>query len=134
VIGGERRPLHHVIGSWSEHVRSWQDAQEDVDVYMTRYEDLHDDPHAEFERILEHVLGDIEQERLKAAVDACSFDRLQSLEEADDVADFPEASDQAEEGFFRSGQTDGWKDELPRDLAEKIEEDHGDIMKQFGYL
>jgi hypothetical protein len=134
VIGGERRPLHHVIGSWSEHVRSWRDAQEDVDVYMTRYEDLHDDPYGEFGRILEHVLGEVEQERLEAAVDACEFDRLQSLEEDEDVGDFPEASQQAEQGFFRSGQTDGWKDELPSDLAEKIENDHGKIMSKFGYL
>jgi hypothetical protein len=101
---------------------------------MTRYEDLHDDPHKEFRRILEHVLGEVEQERLEAAVDACAFDRLQSLEEAEDVADFPEASDQAEENFFRSGQTDGWKEELPSDLATKIEDDHGELMEEFGYL
>jgi hypothetical protein len=101
---------------------------------MTRYEDLHDDPYGEFERILGHVLQDVEQERLEAAVGACEFDRLQSLEEADDVADFPEASEQAEEGFFRSGQTDGWKDELPSDLTHKIEDDHGEMMEEFGYL
>jgi len=60
--------------------------------------------------------------------------RSTSDQEAEGVADFPEASDQAEEGFFRSGQTDGWKDELPSSLADKIESDHGEMMEEFGYL
>jgi len=133
-LAGEAQVRYAAMLDLAGQMHSWQDAQEDVDVYITRYEDLHDNPYPEFRRILEHVLGEVEQDRLEAAVDACAFDRLQSLEEAEDVADFPEASEQADEGFFRSGQTDGWKDELPCDLAEKIEEDHGEMMEQFGYL
>jgi hypothetical protein len=120
-----------VIGSWSEHVRSWREGE--VDICFVRYEDLHARPYEEFGRILDCVLGDVDGDRLEAAVDACAFDRLQGLEEADDVEDFPEKSEKAD-CFFRSGKTDGWKDELPAELARKIEEDHGEMMEKLGYL
>ena len=46
---------------------------------------------------------------------------------------FPGAPDDAAP-FFRSGQAEGWKDELPTDVARKIEDDHREMMDALGYL
>jgi hypothetical protein len=130
-IGGGMRPLHHILTSWSKHVKGWTGDTGEIDVHVVRYEDLHADPYGEFYDVLDFILDEeIEEDRLVTAVDSCEFDRLQELE---NDHGFPEQSP-AQDEFFRSGQTAGWKEELPTEVARQIEEDHGEVMEDLGYL
>jgi len=130
VIGGNDRPIHHVIGSWAQHVNSWQSA-DPLDVMTVKYEDLKADPLAMFEKIFEFLLDEeVERHRVEEAVKATEFDHLRKLE---DEHGFPEKSDQADR-FFRSGTTDGWKEELPTEVARALEDEFGKTMEGLGYL
>lgn len=126
----DEAPLHHILLSWSNHVQSWFES-DDLPVLSVRYEDMLDDPVTAFQGIFEFLdVPDLEEERIEAAVEAVTFDRMRELE---DEHGFPLASDE-QEYFFRSGQTEGWKEELPPEVARKIEKDHGEMMEALGYL
>lgn len=128
IIGGEKK-MHHILTTWSDHALSW--LRSDLDVHMTSYERLHEDPVGEFTSILEHLeVPKIDPERVKAAVEFTRFDRMRDLEERHG---FGEKSSK-QERFFRRGRVDAWREDLDGSLARQIEEDHGEIMERFGYL
>ena len=123
-------PLHHLVLSWSNHIRSWTQPDH-IDVLSVRYEDLHEDPVEVFRGIFEFLgVDDPAPDRLEAAVETVAFDRMRAAEEEHG---FPGAPDDAAP-VFRSGETEGWKDELPPDVARSIEDDHGEMMTALGYL
>jgi Sulfotransferase domain. len=123
-------PLHHLLLSWSNHIRSWTQPDH-IDVLSVRYEDLHEDPVEVFRGLLTFLdVEELDEDRLEAAVETVAFDRMQA---AEDEHGFPGAPDDAAP-FFRSGQAEGWKDELPTDVARKIEDDHREMMDALGYL
>jgi hypothetical protein len=129
-MGEENERVHSLLTTWSTHVRSWLNAEE-VPVHTVRYEDLQADPVGEFYDILEFLeVDDLTEERVEDAVERTRFDRMHEMEAEHG---FHEATADQEQ-FFRSGQTDGWKDELPPDVARKIEEDHGPTMERLDYL
>jgi len=121
--------MTHYIGSWSMHVESWLDS--DLDVLTVRYEDMQDAPVETFTGIMAHLLErEPDSKRLEEAVRKCEFDRLQKKEQEHG---FPEATDEQDQ-FFRKGEAEGWKDELPGEVADKIVEDHADTMDTLNYL
>ncbi|MBB4090315.1 hypothetical protein GGP98_002134 [Salinibacter ruber] len=129
-IGGDEDTLHHVLTTWSGHVRSWIEYEE-VPVHTVRYEYMKTDPVEAFYGIFEFLdAPDLSKERVRQAVEKTQFEKLK---EAEEKREFTESTDH-QDNFFRSGELDGWKDELPFDLARKIEEDHGEVMEALGYL
>lgn len=122
--------LHHLLLSWSDHIRSWTQP-ENVAVLSVRYEDIHEDPVEAFRGIFQFLdVEELDEDRLESAVETVAFDRMR---EAEEEHGFPGAPDE-EKHFFRSGQVDGWKDELPSEVARKIEDDHGEMMEALGYV
>jgi LPS sulfotransferase NodH len=123
-------PLHHLLLSWSNHIRSWTQPDH-IDMLSVRYEDLCEDPVEGFRGIFEFLDVEApESDRLEDAVETMAFDRMRAAEAEHG---FPAAADE-QEHFFRSGQADGWTDELPPEVARTIEEDHGEMMAALGYL
>ena len=123
-------PLHHLVLSWSNHIRSWTQPDH-IDVLSVRYEDLHEDPVEVFRGIFEFLgVDDLAPDRLEAAVETVAFDQMRAAEEEHG---FPGAPNDAAP-VFRSGQAEGWMDELPTDVARTIEDDHGEMMEALGYL
>ncbi|WP_251924376.1 sulfotransferase domain-containing protein [Salinibacter ruber] len=121
--------VHHLIGTWSQHVRGWLSAEK-IPVHTVRYEDMRANPVKEFYDIFDFLNApDLTVERVENAVRKTSFDRLQKVESEHE---FTESMDHQDK-FFRSGKTDGWKGELPVRLVRKIEKDHGDMMNALGY-
>jgi hypothetical protein len=120
--------VHQHLGSWSEHVRGWTE-QRLFPVIVVRYEDLH----ADTTRQLAHItrLGglDVSAQAIAAAVRAARFEHLREQETRDG---FRERA-AGERQFFRRGQIGAWRDELPAELADRIVQDHGMVMRRFGY-
>lgn len=121
----------HFISSWSENVKSW--LNHECEPLIVRYEDLHEDAGRELRRVLEYVeLNDIDEDRIRRAVDECEFSRLKKREQSGEK--FPEASpNQGEEGFFRKGLVGSHKDELTKEQIAQVEEDHGEVMGMVDY-
>jgi aryl sulfotransferase len=117
------------LGTWSEHVRGWI-GHDLFPVVTVRYEDLHADPEDQLARIAEAGGLEVDNADLAAAVAAAAFARLRAKEAA---SGFRERAHRDRE-FFRRGIAGGWRDELPAELAARIEADHGEVMARLGYL
>ncbi|MCS3696433.1 sulfotransferase domain-containing protein [Salinibacter ruber] len=121
--------LNWMLGSWSDHVRSWLSVK-DFPVFTVRYRDMKADPVGQFYDIFEFL--DIPGLSVDAVEDAVARTQFDRLKETAAEQGAPVTGHQGE--FFRSGKTDGWKDELPVEVARKIEKDHGEMMEALGYL
>ena len=115
------------IGSWSSHCASWQD-QDEIPRLTLRYEDLLREPEARLANLLEFAGIDPDPDRVAMAVEACRFDKLQTLEEDRGFHERPGATP-----FFRRGRADGWRDELCEMQIERICRDHATMMARLGY-
>lgn len=115
-------------GTWSEHVKSWTRKQ-DYPVCVLRYEDILEDPHKEFSKVLDLIGVPIDQDRLNRAIQFSSFDELSKQETEAGFIERPEHSPK----FFGKGQSGHWRDELSPDVVKRIRSDHKTIMKKYGY-
>ena len=92
--------------------------------------DLLADPYGEFGKMARKLGITSEEARIRRAVGHASFKKLQEMEQK---TGFVERSISSEK-FFRSGRSGAWKDELTPKQAKRIERDHREQMKRFGYL
>ncbi len=124
---GEEHHFHP--GDWSVHVTSWMD-QRDIPTLVIRYEDLTYEPQTTVRQLARWLDLPDDEQSVQAAVDACSFANLAS---AEIVNGFAEAS-APDRVFFRRGEAEAWREELAEDLIERIETQHGEVMRRLGYL
>ncbi len=125
----ERQPqLPQFYGSWSGHVSSWVD-QNAIPVHVTRYEDLLASPCPTFAALLQACGYSIDEARLHAAIEACSFANLRAQEDATGFHEKPATA----EKFFRQGRVGAWRDVLTPDQFGQIAHDHAATIARFGY-
>ena len=122
--------LKQPLGSWSEHISSWLD-ELDLQVQLVRYEDLQQNPVDEFEKVVRFLKLPHDKERVRKAVAFASFKELQRQELK---AGFRERSVKSSGPFFRRGKVGGWRDELSKDLVERVIQNNAPMMRRFGYL
>ncbi len=118
------------LGSWSDHVRSWL-SQSTTPVSVTRYEDLLADPQSTFESVVKFCGLPFDPEKLSQAIAFSDISELKRQEQANGFRERPPTSKGV---FFRRGQANSWRDELPPDLARRIVSVHGDMMQSLGYM
>jgi hypothetical protein len=131
-IVASKHNLHHVLLSWSTHVKSWTSANKTIKTLVIKYEDMLDYPIKVFSSVLNILeMADIDdaEERFNFALEQSSFAKLKAKEEKDGFSERMGKSP-----FFRSGKKKQWRKILsPRQIS-KIESDHKEVMKQYGYL
>ncbi|MFY9330824.1 MAG: sulfotransferase domain-containing protein [Candidatus Nanopelagicales bacterium] len=115
--------------SWTKHVASWLDDCT-LPQLVVRYEDMIVEPDRELTRMAEFLDMPHTAESIAAATQACSFTSLAAQEI---VEGFSEAG-RVGQTFFRRGQADAWKDELPAELIAQVCQDHGPMMRRLSYL
>ncbi|MCS3696435.1 sulfotransferase domain-containing protein [Salinibacter ruber] len=120
----------YFLSTWSDHVEQWL-GTEDLSVLSIRYEDLRRHPVDIFCDIFDFLdVPEIDKSRIQESVEKTRFDTLQATGAESRSSEVHGG----QERFFRSSETDEWKDELPTDVARKIEQDHGRVMEALGYL
>lgn len=128
VIQREETIWKHFTSSWSAHVESWLDDKNPIGAVCVKYEDLIVDPQRHFRRLLTGLgLYDVSDRQLCRAIRRCGVQHLRSQEEK---RGFKERS-RHYKTFFGTGS--GWQNVLTPEQAERIENDHGSIMKELGY-
>lgn len=132
-VGGGRdglaRQLRQRLGTWSDHVRSWVD-ETPFPVEVVRYEDCIAAPVATFARALRWAgFAPVDEARLAGAVDSVTFERLRDAEQEQGFRERPSEAG----AFFRRGESGAWREELPAELAARIEDEHGEVMARLGY-
>ncbi len=116
------------LSDWSGHTQSWM--QSNMPGLRLRYEDMRLDPVACFREVLDFVGWDVDEHRLQRAVNACAFERLQAQEQKEG---FREKLASATAGFFRQGQSGGWRSVLSMAQAQRVVQCHGRVMRELGY-
>jgi Sulfotransferase domain len=121
-------------GSWWEHAASWIGPRYGNPLFrLARYEDLLADPVAETAKIAEFLGIPADAERLKAAVERSSADRMRKLEKQD-ADQWTGTKDTVKEiPFVRAAKSGGWKESLPRHAVEEIEVAWHPLMNFLGY-
>jgi aryl sulfotransferase len=117
------------LSTWSEHTRSWMEAQ-GLAIHVVRYEDMKARPHRTFRAALDFLGAPVPDEVLDAALTATRFDRLKAQETE---RGFRERSKVAQ-SFFREGRSGGWRESLSPQQADRITADHRTMMTTLGYL
>lgn len=116
--------------TWSGHVESWT-KQDNPKVLVLRYEDLLEEPVAQFGKLAQFLGIRAHAEKIERAVALSSFDTLkaQELEKG-----FRERAVKADTMFFREGRRDQWRDALSGDQVRRIVADHREQMLRFDYV
>ncbi len=121
--------LQQRLLTWSDHVKSWVDVS-GLPLLVIRYEDMKSDPLETFSRAVTFIGLNHCPAEIEAALDRASFARLKQQEEEKGFSEKSAASP----GFFRKGIVGDWKNVLSKEQVKRIVEEHGDMMKRFGYL
>lgn len=121
--------LRQLLGSWSDHVKSWTE-QTEIPVQVIRYEDMIADTFSTFKQAIEFLDLKKSKEQVKQAIKKSSFSVLAEQESS---AGFREKMIKSK-AFFRKGQVGDWRNHLNEQEAQQIVNYHKDIMLKFGYL
>jgi hypothetical protein len=98
---------------------------------VVRYEDLHRHPAATLKEVVRFCGMPADDRRLRKAISFSTFAELRRQERADG---FAERLGVTRTRFFRRGEMDGWRDELPEGLARRLIDAHRVTMRRLGYL
>lgn len=128
VVLGAGPNVTQFLGTWSAHVMSWT-RHRDFPVLTLRYEDLSTNPEECFGRLIEHLGMAVDPKRLEKAIRFSSFDELKGQEQK---AGFIEQSANGSR-FFHTGTTEQWRTALTSGQIAKLRDDHGPVMREFGY-
>ena len=129
---GDRRFKKALMGTWSEHYKSWKNYKS-CRTLVVKYEDMLLDGYSTFSKIINYLkeidAAEFDEEKLKEAIKQTQFEELQKMEKNDGFSEKGRG-----ELFFRKGKTGAWKEELSVDLIKKIETIFKDEMIELGYL
>jgi hypothetical protein len=121
-------------GSWWEHAASWIGARQGNPAFLlVRYEDLLADSIGETAKIAEFLGIKADEQRLKAAVERSSADRMRKLEQQQGDQWTGSKDTRKDIPFVRAAKSGGWKDSLPPHLVEEIEVAWFPLMNFLGY-
>ncbi|AEG02019.1 sulfotransferase domain-containing protein [Methylomonas methanica] len=121
--------IRHRLLSWSQHVLSWVNAPE-LTVEVVRYEDMLAAPETSFGRVVNFLGLEDDRPRLEKALSFSSFQELSRQEQVHGFRERPQYADR----FFRQGKSGEWQQVLSPQQVQRIIDDHGAVMRRFGYL
>ncbi len=115
---------------WGDHVRDWLEHPVPERILWVRYEDLHERPGFEFERISRFCGHAAREDELTACMREASFRAMRKREEEASAADH--AVD-ATVPFMRTGRVDAWREDLDARSVDLIETRYGALMRRLDY-
>ena len=127
-----------VLGSWSEHYKSWQNIKF-APILFIRYEDLIEDTKNTFISILNFLktLIDIkiDEKKIINTINNCSFEKLAEKEKTEGFFEsVTSKKNQEKMNFFYLCKKNNWKKLLNPKVEKKIRETFKREMKELGYI
>lgn len=133
VLGYVRGEYFDFCGTWQQHVASWLYTQPDRQLLWLRYEDMLDQPGAALTRIAEFMEIDVTPEKIASAIAASCHQRMREMERDQNQQWRMTKNTRPDIPFIRNAAKDKWKEELSKDLQEKIESAWADTMTSLLY-
>jgi len=136
--GGKDFGISEVIGSWSEHYKSWKNVKF-APIIIIKYEDLISDTNGTFTKILNFLKKFIDVEinnnKISKTVESCNFENLRKMEidKGFDEAAYSEKLE-GKVKFFHLGEKNNWEKLLNPKIEKKIRTVFNNEMKELNYL
>ena len=131
-LSGDIRYKKSLMGSWSDHYKSWKDYKS-CKILIIKYEDMVLDKINTFTRVINYLSEidgiEFKNDKLAKALKQTQFTELQKLEKTEGFLEKGKG-----EFFFRKGKVGTWKDEISSNLTDKIEKLFKNEMEELGYL
>ncbi|MBO0710345.1 MAG: sulfotransferase domain-containing protein [Acetobacteraceae bacterium] len=128
--GGTDTKVYERLSSWSVHVHYWTRNANPL-LHVVRFEDMLAATRDVFAAIIRFLGEEPPAERLARAIRFSSFDELRSQEKHTGFIEQPAESTAP---FFRVGRSGQWREMLTPEQRMRLERDHAEIMRRFGYL
>ncbi len=129
---GDKRYRKTLMGSWSDHYKSWKNYKS-CKILIVKYEDMLSDGLNTFSKIINYLKEvdgtEPDEDKLRKSIKQTQFKELQKIEKDHGFSEKGKG-----ELFFRKGKTGVWKKELPVNLVKKIETLFSKEMIELGYL
>ncbi len=126
------KELEPYLVRWDKQIMAWLERSKNQPVHFVKYEDMHTQKIKTLKKVAEFVGIEYDQGMIENALEKSTFNNMRK-EEVQFGAE-PYSGDKGEKGFYvRKGKIDGWKDELPKRSAEKIQNELSKMMSHFGY-
>ena len=138
VIGGgnEDAGLPTIIGSWSNHYKSWKKFKKNY--LLIKYEDLLKNPNNEFFKITNYLKNvanyNFDQKDIKKAIVDCDFQNLSDQEDTFGFDGNSPTNKKLNQKFFNLGPRNKWQDILDDKIKDRIEFIFKEEMKDLRYL
>ena len=129
VAGYKKGQLRQILLSWQDHYFSWS-KQEEIPVYIVRYEDMKQAPMESFGNIIRFLGLEYEEKRLYRSIVNSDFKLLKQMEK--DIG-FKEKMQKCE-SFFWKGTIGNYKNYLSEEQIQSIINANFEAMLELGYI
>jgi len=136
--GGDNFGISEVLGSWSEHYKSWKNIKF-APILKIKYEDLIDNTEKSLVEIINFLIKfteiKIDNKKISRTVESCNFNNLQKMEKNEGFfeASYNEKLNKKVD-FFHLGKKNNWKNLLNHEMEKKIRETFHDEMRELKYI
>ena len=121
-------------GTWGENVASWVYTRNGrPEFLLLRYEDMLSDTESELSKVARFLGIQTTRERLIAAVERSSADRMRKLEATQGDQWIATKNKRSDIPFVRTASSGLWKEKLPASAIAEIESGWGPLMQELGY-
>ncbi len=121
---------------WDLQVQEWKTRAKRQAVEMVRYEDLIENRRETFRKVVDFCGMPCDEALFALAVERGDFQSMRQVEQQHGAESYPgeDGSAKEEKGFFvRKGVVDSWKEEMPKNVIQKIEAKFQKTMQNLGY-
>jgi hypothetical protein len=121
-------------GTWGENVASWFYTRGGrAEFLLLRYEDMLADTAHELSKVARFLGIDPTMERLAAAIDRSSADKMRGMEKTQGDQWVTTRNKRSDIPFVRTASSGLWKEKLPVSSIAEIETAWGPLMRELGY-
>ena len=126
------------LGMWSNHYWSWKNNM-NFKTLIIRYEDLRDNTHEEFRKILNFVEdlkgtnNSINEEKMINSINSTDFSNLKNKEKLYGFGESSVSKDGKSINFFNLGFKNKWEKLLPKGISDKIKDQFIKELKDLKY-
>ena len=136
--GGDNFGISEVLGSWSEHYKSWKNIKF-APILNIKYEDLISDAEKSLMEIINFLQKfteiKIDNKKISKTVESCNFENLRKMEQNEGFIEAAYSEKLNKKvNFFHLGEKNNWKNLLNQEMEKKIRETFHDEMRQLKYI
>jgi hypothetical protein len=124
--------VNEQIGTWAHHVLGWAKGKCKQKI-IVRYEDFLTDPFSEIQNVLRFMEWDLDESKIRDAIDKSSFENLRQIEEKYGGVNDTRTASGKKTPFFRKGIANDWQNAFSKEDIGEFWKNSKVAMDSFDY-